>query len=104
MASWWSTKSNSSSKLVPRQGMSPLPSPLAVSSNATSHQWLRNGHSASFTLPATCVHRCSVSRVSAQGSKASSGHTVLVVACSSGTERTLRLDASFVNQLPPVSG
>ena len=50
------TKSNCTSKLASPWGMGPVPSPRAVRPKATSHHWLRKGHSSSFSLPTTCVN------------------------------------------------
>ena len=40
------------------------------------HQWFSGGARASLVLPTTCVHSCSVSRVSCQSATGSAGHLV----------------------------
>src|SRR5437588_7050746 len=57
-------KSKLTSKTPPADGIVEVVSPREVTASATSHHSLRNGESANFTFPTTCIHMCRVSRVS----------------------------------------
>src|SRR5579859_4324847 len=55
------------------KGIVEVVSPRAVSANVTFHQSFRNGVSASFTLPTTCVHMCTVLSVACHSAYGNAG-------------------------------
>src|SRR4051812_29852262 len=77
MASWCATKSKSIWKAPEPYGIAEVVSPRAETYSGTCHQWFSAGESAIRTLPTTCVHRCSVSRVGSHASSSSAGHALV---------------------------
>jgi hypothetical protein len=76
ISSSWAMKSISISKLRRPSGMGEVVRPRAETYSGTCHQWFTRGASSIRTFPSTCVHMCSVSRVSSHASSGSSGQSV----------------------------
>src|SRR3954454_18903617 len=79
MHSWWSMKSNSTSKAPDPYGTAEVVSPRGLTYKVTCHQWLIIGACARRTLPTICIQRCSVSRVAVQSSTRNAGQLVPVI-------------------------
>ena len=56
--------------------MSEVVSPREVGYSGTFHQWFTSGVEARRIFPTTCVHMCSVARVSSQRARGSSGQAM----------------------------
>src|SRR4051794_8171350 len=80
MHSWWSMKSNSTSKAPDPYGTAEVVSPRGLTYSVTCHQWLIIGACARRTLPTIWLHMCRVSLVSAQSATRSCGHASRVCA------------------------